>query len=424
MSVRSNMSSSRLPSSFPESLRRVLDARILDNTCPAEVATRLLAMPFFQKTSAKDSRAPKQTNRFANLLAVPAEAEGFRRFANGGAGAPSQWRPAYNNADHRGDHQHHRNDHRGEHRGDHRGGRESRQENRGDDGFQVWSTRRQVPRQSPLTVLATGTTAPLPATPLPATPFVAVVHTSESEPSGPKFSSAAVKSTGETEDRILAKVKGKINKLGPMNYEATKTFMQQILDSDETEFLDEFMKFIFQKAATESTFCPLYAKLLHELADQFTHLRTVMTNLFRDYTAIFVEVETTPDVGTEDYKAFVEALERKKFRRGYSQFVAELVKLGEADLDAFSELVQQIVSVLEASYTFPAKTLICEEYIDCLANMCTSAPKILSNASWSDGVKGRLQQITKIPRSDAPGLTNKGRFALMDLVDFANRGWK
>jgi hypothetical protein len=246
----------------------------------------------------------------------------------------------------------------------------------------------------------------------------------ETEASGLKFSSAAVKCTGETEDRILAKVKGKINKLGPMNYDATKTFMQQILDSDETEFLDEFMKFIFQKAATESTFCPLYAKLLHELADQFTHLRTVMTNLFRDYTAIFVEVETAPDVGTEDYKAFVKALERKKFRRGYSQFVAELVKLGEADLDAFSELVQQIVTVLEASYKSPEKTLVCEEYIDCLANMCTSAPKILSNASWSGGVKDRLAKITKIPRSDAPGLTNKGRFALMDLVDFANRGWK
>jgi hypothetical protein len=258
--------------------------------------------------------------------------------------------------------------------------------------------------------------APAPA---PATPVI-----TPTEPEGPKFSSAGIKAVGETEDRILAKVKGKINKLGPMNYEATKTFMQQILDSDETEFLDEFMKFIFQKAATESTFCPLYAKLLHELADQFTHLRTVMTNLFRDYTAIFVEVETAPDVGTEDYKAFVEALERKKFRRGYSQFVAELVKMGEADLDAFSELVQQIVTVLEASYTFPEKTLICEEYIDCLANMCTSAPKILSNASWSDGVKGRLAKLTKIPRSDAPGLTNKGRFALMDLVDFANRGWK
>ena len=416
-------SSSRLPSSFPEQLRSVLDSRTHTNTCPTEVAARLLAMPFFQKT--KESRAPKPTNRFANLVSTtPAEAEGFRRFTNGGAGGqPSQWRPAYSSSADRRDSGHR---HDSAHRHDNRHDSGPRHDNRTDDGFQVWSTRRQAPRvAAPTQVFApSGVSTPSQAqTPTTVATVVPEVR-QEPEVSGLKFSSAAVKCTGETEDRILAKVKGKINKLGPMNYEATKTFMQQILDSDETEFLDEFMKFIFQKAATESTFCPLYAKLLHELADQFTHLRVVMTNLFRDYTAIFVEVETAPDVGTEDYKAFVKALERKKFRRGYSQFVAELVKLGEADLDAFSELVQQIVTVLEMSFKSSEKTLVCEEYIDCLANMCTSAPKILSNASWSGGVKDRLAKITKIPRSETPGLTNKGRFALMDLVDFANRGWK
>ena len=438
MSIRSNMSSSsRLPSSFPEQLRSVLDSRTHTNVCPTDVAARLLTMPFFQKSKEsllrQESRAPKQANRFANLISnTPADAEGFRRFNNGGAGGqPSQWRPAYSSSADRRDlgHRHDgRHDSGSRHDGRHDGRHDSRHDGRTDDGFQVWSTRRQVSRvaapvftpSGPPPVLTPSSVAPTTVATLP----VASEVRQEPEVSGLKFSSAAVKCTGETEDRILAKVKGKINKLGPMNYEATKTFMQQILDSDETEFLDEFMKFIFQKAATESTFCPLYAKLLHELADQFTHLRVVMTNLFRDYTAIFVEVETAPDVGTEDYKAFVKALERKKFRRGYSQFVAELVKLGEADLDAFSELVQQIVTVLEMSFKSSEKTLVCEEYIDCLAHMCTSAPKILSNASWSDGVKDRLAKITKIPRSEAPGLTNKGRFALMDLVDFANRGWK
>jgi hypothetical protein len=288
-----------------------------------------------------------------------------------------------------------------------------------DDGFQVWSARKVA--QKPTDKVPTDTT--------PEAVSDSKVEEKHKEPEsdsspGPKFSSAAVKSSENTEDRILAKVKGKINKIGFTTYDATKVFMQQILDSDETEFLDEFMKFVFQKAATESTFCPLYAKLLHELADQFTHLRVVMNNLFRDYTAIFIEVETTPDVGTEDYKAFLEAQERKKFRRGYSQFVAELVKLGEADEDAFSILIQQIVSVLESAHTTPAKTLVCEEYIDCLANMCTSAPKILSGASWSYGVKGRLKALTEVSRASSPGFTNKGRFALMDLVDFANRGWK
>jgi hypothetical protein len=200
--------------------------------------------------------------------------------------------------------------------------------------------------------------------------------------------------------------------------------MQQILDSTEIEFLDEFMKFVFMKAATESAFCPLYARLLHELADEFTHIRTVMNKIFQDYTAIFTEVEGVPDVGTEDYKAFVEAQERKKWRRGYSQFVAELVKCGEADKDAFGVLIQQIVRVLETSHSNAEKTLVCEEYIDCLSNMCTSASAILSASEWAADIKGRLSTLVKKPRSEIPGLTNKGRFALMDLVDFAERGWK
>jgi hypothetical protein len=273
-------------------------------------------------------------------------------------------------------------------------------------------------------VAAPAATAAAPAAAAPAAAPAAAAPAAAPPDTTPKFSSAAVKATVDTEDRILARVKGKINKIGYSTYDATKTFMQQILDSTEIEFLDEMMKFVFMKAATESAFCPLYARLLHELADEFTHLRTVMNKIFLDYTAIFTEVEGAPDVGTEDYKAFVEAQERKKFRRGYSQFVAELVKCGEADKEAFGRLIGQIVVVLEGSHADTAKTLLCEEYIDCLSNMCTSASAILSASEWGADITRRLAIIVKKPRSEIPGLTNKGRFALMDLVDFAKRGWK
>ena len=440
MSVRSNMTSTRspIPSSFPETLREVLNLRSQEAACPTEILTRLATFPFFHPS--RSAAAQKMTNRFHHLAhasgppkpSTPAHVP-FRdqtsrehsRFTNTQS---SQWRPT---AGQKGSSS---PGNRSPRTDSPRDGYRSRPGGSvpvrsftppADEGLsqQTWSTRKTTP--SPNT---TPNTTPRP-NPEVATDLSELKEDKEAEVTNelitaPKFSSAAVKSSENTEDRILAKVKGKINKIGFSTYDATKVFMQQILDSDETEFLDEFMKFVFQKAATESTFCPLYAKLLHELADQFTHLRVVMVNLFRDYTAIFVEVETAPDVGTEDYKAFLEAQERKKFRRGYSQFVAELVKLGEADEDAFSVLVQQIVAVLEASYKTPAKTLVCEEYIDCLANMCMSAPKILSGASWSNGVKGRLKALTNVPKDVAPGLTNKGRFALMDLVDFANRGWK
>jgi hypothetical protein len=241
-----------------------------------------------------------------------------------------------------------------------------------------------------------------------------------------RFSSAAVKATGDVVDRMMVRIKGKVNRIGPSTYDATKVFLQQILSGDETEFLDELMKFIFQKAATESTFCCLYAKLLHELADEFGHIRTVMHNIFRAYLDIFTEVSPPKpaDENTSEYRAFVEAQERKKFRRGYSQFVAELVKLEEAPITDFSTMLLGIVTVLESLQTNPDSTLLSEEYIDCLNNMCLSAGPILASSSWAVEIQSRLSVLAKKPKTEVPGFSNKARFAIMELVDIAVRGWK
>jgi hypothetical protein len=356
------MASRPLPSTFPESLRSALELRSSVCSTSADVERALASIPFFSKTSARPA------GRFHNVSGTTED--GFRK---------TGWR---NNG------------------------------TQSEDGFEVYSGRR-VRKQHPRHEVSapanggagTQTTPPI------------VKQIDES-----RFSSAACKASGDIENRILARIKGKINKIGNSTYDATKIFMQQILNSEETEFLDEFMKFVFQKAATESAFCPLYARLLHELADEFAHIRTVMGALFRDYINIFKEVESSPDVGTEDYAAFVEAQSRKKFRRGYSQFVAELVKLGEADASDFATLIQQIISVIESIQYDSTKTLLSEEYIDCLGNMCRSASTILKAADWFPAVQGRVTTLSAKPKVEVPGLTNKARFALMDLCDFMKRG--
>ena len=376
-----------VPSSLPERLRVVLEMRESNHSCPPDVAKALANLAYFRKET-KPAVAPTPTSRFANL---------DRR--------PDDWRS---------NHAHH-----------------DRRSAKTEDGFEVWNGNRRRPQparfESRAKPEATRTEAPRTEAPRTESPHSETPRSetaSGTEPVVARFSSAAVKTSVTVEDRMLARIKGKINKIGASTYEATKVFMQQILDSDETGFLDEFMKFVFQKAATESTFCSLYARLLHELADEFTHLRTVMTSLFRDYIGIFKEVVDTADVGTSDYRGFVEAQERKKFRRGYSQFVAELVKLGEADKEDFATLIHTIVDVIEANHSDASKTLLCEEYIDCLANLCKGASNLLKVSKWAEGIHQRLNILTKKPRAEVPGLTNKGRFALMDLVDFASRGWK
>jgi hypothetical protein len=184
------------------------------------------------------------------------------------------------------------------------------------------------------------------------------------------------------------------------------------------------MNFIFQKAATEPSFCGLYARLLHELADEFGHLRDEMQRKFRDYTRIFCETANTTDVGTADYSAFLEAQERKKFRRGYSQFVAELAKHGEVNREDFRSLVEQIVSSIHDVSKVPENTLLCEEYVDCLSKMCIASAAILSSSPWIKPCLESLKEVSGSPRTVLPGLSNKAKFAIMDILDFAKAGWR
>ena len=218
------------------------------------------------------------------------------------------------------------------------------------------------------------------------------------------------------EDRIMGKVRAKVNKLGHSTYDATKAFMKQILDSGETDFLDEFMRFVFGKAATEPAFCGLYARFLHELADEFPHLRTAMVSKFREYTRVFDEASKAPDVGTSDYKAFVEAQEQKKFRRGYSQFVAELAKIGEVSMEDFRLLVNRVVETIQVCYVKEENRSMCEEVVDCFLVMVRAG-----KVDWMREYVETLRSITSTPKDAAPGLSNKGRFAIMDILDLVTK---
>jgi hypothetical protein len=198
-----------------------------------------------------------------------------------------------------------------------------------------------------------------------------------------------------------------------------------MLDGDEIEYLDEVLAYIFQKAATESIYCALFAKLLHELSGEFPHFRIAMCKLFSDYTAIFSEGVETAEHDSEQYKRWLDIQERKKFRRGYSQFVSELVKLGEADTEAFARLLQDSIRVLEVSSTNPDKIHLCEEYSDCLQTMCESASALLSTAAWSADLVSRIVALASHDLSSKPpGFSTRGLIILKNLTDYAKRGWK
>jgi hypothetical protein len=207
---------------------------------------------------------------------------------------------------------------------------------------------------------------------------------------------------------MMDRIRDKMNKFSETTYEPIKAWLSQLLDSGETDFLTDFITMVFEKAAMEKMFCPLYARLITELRSGFPHLDGEMKRIFAEFMGVFVEANE-PAEGPE-YKAFLALRERRKYRRGYSMFLGEIARLQVITTDEVIRTCGVILDGLVLAKGLEEQQLLCEEYADCL----TVLVKGMDPATLVPIVpKVRLA----MDRVGSPSLSNKARFALMDIMD-------
>ena len=222
------------------------------------------------------------------------------------------------------------------------------------------------------------------------------------------------------EDKILNQViLNKLNKFSAANYDEIKSFLQQILDSDEKEFLQSFMILVFKKAATEPTYCALYARMISELSIQYSTLRNELISLYTTYLSIFEEVSETE---TKDYESFVQRNREKNHRLGYSQFLAELTTLGALEQEQLEKLYITILSQIRLYGVGESKQQVIDEYIDCLLRMTKAfqkkTPKLLEiRTGLAKICENHMTEFLANRSTMFPGITKKASFALMDCLD-------
>ena len=228
----------------------------------------------------------------------------------------------------------------------------------------------------------------------------------------PRFGNKA-RQDATTEERMMDRIRDKMNKFSAITYEATKTWLSQLLDSGETEFLTDFITLVFEKAAAEPTFCALYARLITELREGFPHLDSEVRRIFGEFMDIFVEAAEEPTVGSVEYQAYVALRERRRYRRGYAAFVGEVAKLKVLTVTDATQTCGVILDGLAKAKVVPDKNMLCEEYADCLTALVKSCGALLKPvaAPLVERVKAAMD------RTDSPSLTNKARFALMDVAE-------
>lgn len=185
-----------------------------------------------------------------------------------------------------------------------------------------------------------------------------------------RYQSRFRNSNQPVEEKILNNIiLSKLNKFSQTTYPEVREFLYQILGSGEAdlqEFVRDFMRLVFRKAASEEIFCPLYARLLAEISSKYTVILEEMNLLSDNYLEIFDEI--TEDKAA-DYNSFVQKNTEKKYRLGYSQFLSELAKQEILPLPILGATFKKLITLISDSAKLSDKKVLVEEYTDCLMRM-------------------------------------------------------
>jgi len=208
------------------------------------------------------------------------------------------------------------------------------------------------------------------------------------------------------DDKILNTViLNKLNIFSVKTYDDVKQFLFQILGSDQKEFVREFTWLVFRKAAAEDKFCPLFAKLLSEIKKEYPVIMEEMRNLHNTYLDIWA-VKGNPDTTVD-----------RRCRLGYSQFLAELTALEVLESDTMKQTLITLMKCITDCLDTPENAETVEEYMDCLRQLCgTRVPKRVREMIRGI-LLGDLEKLISRDHKEMPGLSNKSRFACMDIRD-------
>jgi hypothetical protein len=245
---------------------------------------------------------------------------------------------------------------------------------------------------------------------------------SSSDRPNTKYVSKFTNLNSQVEDKILNQIiLNKLNKFSQLNYQEVKAFLEQILDSNESEFLRDFMLLVFKKAACEPTFCPLYAQLISELSGKYNSLLKELELLYSEYLTIFEEVN---EEHSKDYETFMKRNREKIHRLGYSQFLGELTSMGVLNETQIHNLYITIFYQIKVQATLgEAKQQLVEEYVDCLHRMSKSFQKGTTHKliTLRQGICSTfgpdIEKILADRTTKYPGLSKKASFGLMDCLD-------
>jgi hypothetical protein len=235
-------------------------------------------------------------------------------------------------------------------------------------------------------------------------------------------------------------IQSNLNKISPKNYsvileqvvQSYKTFITTIVEDDDPESIrlsrnkgiEILITLIFEKASKEKTYSELYAQLLSDIEKMgysyiSEYCRQKADSLYNDTIKNRIQ-----DCNTEmDEEEIRNVFKTKMKFTGLFLFIANLFVHSIMSYDEVKRYYDGLISYFEL-----APLEYCDSYIESICQMIRLAGYSLEKSAESkDAFDNDFMKVLytyqAMKTDENPKMSNKNRFAIMDVTDLYKRGW-
>ena len=240
----------------------------------------------------------------------------------------------------------------------------------------------------------------------------------------PRFTNSDIVKDNSPHEIMLLQIQLAINKLVDTNYDHLKRLLRSFLRlGHDNEYLKRFMGMIFSSAVRDHVNCHLFAKLLYEMSQEHVFLQTEMNNKYDEFISSFFRniepVYPTDTLDVSDIK-----LRNDEKRRGYSQFITELLKFNVIEDTYFLNIIKQIIDTIEVQskdIKYKKSIIECTICLNTIMEVLYGTNDYESynriRAIIKDTYNDVLKKMSNLSSLYGPGMSKQGALTILNICD-------
>lgn len=215
-------------------------------------------------------------------------------------------------------------------------------------------------------------------------------------------------------ERATTLVRGHLNKLTDVNFEATASSILGVLNGRDlsSEDVTALCECVCKTGSRSSYYAAMYARITGRITEVIPEMKDTVSEHLSGFDASLSELS---HVDSSDYDAFCVMNAKKESRKGLGVFMIGLADAGVLDSTVVITMVKTVQNLIDQNKGTDGKQKHIEDLVDMLITFVSTANKTdLGHANLGGEF---IKMLSEMKRKDHPGMSSKAIFACMDYLE-------